>query len=128
MEQQAQLTLIETYLADETQMYQDWYKGLQQGQSESSMTPFAAKLPSNENITKRFQGWFTQHKELLKVKICIEWEYQRKKPEFHKKELLISSIADALALLGIPANVIATAAWLVIKGHLDHICVECSKE
>ena len=108
-------------------MYQDWYKGLQQGQSESSMTPFV-KLPSNENITKRFQVWFDQYKELLKVKICIEWEYQRKKPEFHKKDLLISSIADALALIGIPANVIATSAWLVIKGHLDRICVECSKE
>ncbi len=127
MDQQAQLALIETYLVDETKMYQDWYKGLQQGQSESSMTPFAAKLPSNDSIIKRFQSWLDQYKDFLKTKICVKWEYQRKKAESQSQKFLISALADALTLLGIP-TALATSSWLVIKGHLDHICAEYSKE
>jgi len=127
MDQQAQLALIETYLMDETKMYQDWYQGLQQGLSESSMIPFSAELPSNESIIKRLQAWFDQYKDLLTTKICGEWEYRRKKTESQSKKFLISALADALTVFGIP-SALATSAWLVIKGRLDNICAEHSKE
>jgi hypothetical protein len=127
MDQQAQLALIETYLVDETKMYQDWYKGLQQGQSESSMIPFAAELPLNESIIKRLQVWFDEYKDFLITEICIKWEYQRKKSESKSRKFFISALADALALLGIP-SALAGSCWLEVKGYLDHICAECSKE
>jgi hypothetical protein len=126
MDQVAQLALIDTYLADETKMYQDWYKGLQQGQAESKMIPFAEE-PSNDSIIKRFKNWLNKNKDLLKQKICIGWNYLAKKNDFKAKKFLIAAIADILALLGIPTAT-ATATWLEVKGHLNKLCEECVKE
>jgi hypothetical protein len=119
-----QQALIETYLADETKLYQDWYQAFYPPEGDTDTMPFGSSF-SLEMLKKRFQQWFEKQQEILQRKICQEWEYPKKKAQFKNKEALIIAISvDCLAImLSLPTtNLLTVATILVADGYLDKLC------
>ncbi|HEC85855.1 MAG TPA: hypothetical protein ENI48_11525 [Thioploca sp.] len=130
MMDQTQQALIETYLADETKLYQDLFQGLNPQTGDSSTIQFAS-LPSIAAIKLRFQKWFEANQDWLQQKICVEWGYSRKKNGFQTTEMLVVALtADGLtaALPIIPTATLAAMIILVGERYLDNLCAECAKE
>jgi len=119
MEQQA---LIETYLVDETKLYQDWYTGLIQTK-DSQYTQKVGFIPPLAELRKMCEDWIGQKQESIKTNFCAKYSQMRK--QFQNQEtLLIAGVADGLSvvLVGVPINVVAVATILVSEKHLDRIC------
>ncbi len=121
---QEQQALIKAYLSDETKLYQDWYKEISQDKPDQYVIPYAIpKPPSPEENKQRFKNYFLEKQEIFKQKICIEWDYPRKRKEYHAVERLIAALADFFVAVGL-----ATITVLVIEGYLDHLCTDSSDE
>ena len=121
-----QQTLIDTYLADDTKRYQEWYQTFYAPDSDTDTVAFAPSF-SLDTLKKRFQHWFEKRREVLQHKICQEWEYPKKKSVFENKEALIIAISvDCLAVaLSLPTtNILTVGTILVVDGYLDKLCPE----
>ncbi|RKZ53057.1 MAG: hypothetical protein DRR16_16425 [Candidatus Parabeggiatoa sp. nov. 3] len=119
-----QQTLIDTYLADDTKLYEDWYHAFYAPENDTDTLAFAPSF-SVETFKKRFNQWFEKRRNLLQHKICEEWEYPQKKSVFENKQAMIIAISvDCLAVaLSLPTtNVITVATILVVDGYLDKLC------
>jgi len=119
-----QQTLIDTYLADDTKLYEDWYHAFYAPENDTDTVAFAPSF-SVETFKKRFNQWFEKRRNLLQHKICEEWEYPQKKSVFENKQAMIIAISvDCLAVaLSLPTtNVITVATILVVDGYLDKLC------
>ena len=110
---------IKAYLSDETLLYHDWYKGLAQAEDEHTVL-YATEEPSLEENKQRFHNYFRENQSIIKQKVCIEWEYSRKRKDYHEVERLIGAIFDFFATAGI-----STITILVVEGYLDHLCTNC---
>ena len=113
---------INNYLQDETKLYQDWYESF--SEQDANTVQFSTNF-SLDTLKKRFNQWFAKHRETLRHKICVEWEYPKKKSTFESKEAMIIAISvDCLAVaLSLPTtNVITVGAILVVDGYLDKLC------
>ncbi|RKZ81080.1 MAG: hypothetical protein DRR19_22725 [Candidatus Parabeggiatoa sp. nov. 1] len=130
MEPKAQSDRVEAYLADETQLYQDWFKGFNPIENDPEAVAVSI-LPSFKALKKRFKKWFDKNQEFFREIICVKWGYLRQKAQFQKEEALIVAMAtDCLAANSFmpPAvNTLAVCTVLVIEGYLDTLCAECSK-
>lgn len=117
---------INAYLADESRLYQDWYKGLTQAE-DSQYTKEVGVMPKLPALKEMCEGWLNKQTPILKEKLCPP--YCQKRQEYQEQEtLLIAALADILTvtLTGIPINSMAVAAILVTTKRLDKLC-ECSK-
>ncbi len=115
---------VNDYLADNDKLYQDWYQGLSSPTTETSTVQYA-RLPSVAAIKSSFQQWFEENEVWLRQKICVEWDYPRKRQESQTSEMLVIALtADGLtALLPIPvAATLATVTILVVENRLDVLC------
>ncbi len=122
--EKTQQTLIDSYLRDEIKVYQDWYQEFYAPESDSDTVAFAPSF-SLETFKKRFNQWFEKRREMLRHKICDEWEYPKKKGAFENKQAIIIAISvDCLAVaLSLPTtNVIMVGTILVVDGYLDKLC------
>ncbi len=120
---QEQQALIETYLADETKLYQDWYSGLTQTEDNQYTQKVGSIIPPVDELKKMCLNWIKQQQETLKSESC--GKYCQIRQQFQNQEtLLIAGVADGLSVVfvGIPINVIAVATILVSEKHLDKIC------
>ena len=123
-------TQINDYLSDNDKLYKDWYQSLNLPTADASTVQYA-RLPSIATIKANFQKWFEENQAWLKQKICMEWDYPRKRQESQTAEMLIIALtADGLtALLPIPAAAtLATATILVIENRLDALCIDKTGE
>jgi hypothetical protein len=112
---------IQSYLSDETQLYQDWYTGLNPDKGEQYATPVRVD-PDSEKFKKLFEKWFRQQRDNLN-KLCDK--YCEKRQQFtHQEPLLIAAVADGLTAIfvGVPMNVAATATILSGEKFLDRLC------
>jgi len=117
---------IKAYLADETQLYCDWYKGLTQTE-DAQYTKQVGVLPKLPEIKQMCEGWLNQQKPVFKEKLCQP--YCQKRQQLQEQEtLLIAGVADILTVTftGMPINFMTVAVILVTTKHLDKLC-ECSK-
>ena len=117
---------INAYLADESRLYQDWYKGLTQVE-DSQYTKEVGILPKLPQLKEMCESWINQQKPVFKDKLC--GPYCQKRQQFQEQEsLLIAGVADILTvtLTGMPINFVAVAVILVTTKRLDKLC-ECSK-
>ena len=117
-------TLIDSYLKDYMKVYQDWYQAFYAPEADSDTVAFAPSF-SLETFKKRFNQWFEKRREMLRYKVCEEWEYPNKKGTFENKEAMIIAISiDCLAVaLSLPTtNVITVGTILVVDGYLDKLC------
>jgi len=125
-----QQTLIDTYLADETKRYQDWYQAFYPPDGDTDTAKFGP--PSSlGTLKKRFKQWFEKRRELLRHKICEDWEYPNKKSAFENKQALIIAISvDCLAVtLSLPTtNVLTVGTILVVDGYLDQLCLDAPQK
>ncbi len=113
---------IDNYLTDETKLYQDWYDSF--SEQDADTVQFSSDF-SLATLRKRFNQWFEKHHEILRHKICVDWEYPKKKSTFESKEAMIIAISvDCLAVVfSLPTtNVITVGAILVADGYLDKLC------
>jgi hypothetical protein len=117
-----QQALIEAYLANETKLYQDWYKIIHPPKGDTDTLEVAPPL-SLDTLKKRFKQWFEEQQEIWREKICIEWDYPRKRKEYNDIEQLIAALVDFVATDGI-----ALICILVIEGYLDRLCADVSQE
>jgi hypothetical protein len=121
-----QQILIDSYLKDQSELYQAWYQTVYSPEGDSDIIAFSPSF-SLETLKKRFQQWFEKRRAVLQHKICQEWEYPNKKSTFENKQALIIAISvDCLAVaLSLPTtNVITVATILVVDGYLDKLCPE----
>ncbi|GEM_PF-5431779 len=116
--------LIQAYLDNSNQAYQDWYAGII-GEQTGQTVPYAVQ-PSLDTLKKRFRTWYENHREWLYQLICVQWEYMRKRQEYSNQSDLIfailgdiASLADLIPLLNVPVTVIL----LVSEGLLDQLCI-----
>ena len=119
-----QQALIDSYLKDDVKVYQDWYQEFYAPESDTDTVAFAPSL-SLGMFKKRFNQWFAKRREMLRHKICDEWEYSKKKSRFENKEAIIIAVSiDCLAVaLSLPTtNVITVGTILVVDGYLDELC------
>ncbi|MDM8564049.1 hypothetical protein QUF74_00175 [Candidatus Halobeggiatoa sp. HSG11] len=117
---------IETYLADETKLYQEWFAiynppidGV-----DGEIVKFA-ETESLDSLKKRFATWFDSQEKALRKIICEEWGYNKK--TFENKLALITAIAiDCLVVTYelSTANTITIATILVADGYLERLCPE----
>lgn len=81
------------------------------------------------SLIERGQQYVASNREILRQKICIEWDYcsKRDNAELSDNVTLIAWLADALTtvLLHSPL-VVATVAVILVKKGLTSFC-ECSK-
>ncbi|HIE01840.1 MAG TPA: hypothetical protein EYP59_16410 [Thiotrichaceae bacterium] len=113
---------IKAYLSDETKRYQDWYEDFYAPTGDTDT--FEVAPPCSHNTRKkRFKQYFQEQQAVWREKICIEWEYSRKRKEYHEIERLIAVLVDYMATEGI-----ATISILVIEGYLDHLCANACEE
>jgi len=119
-----QQALIDSYLKDDVKVYQDWYQDFYAPENDTDTVAFAPSL-SLATFKKRFNQWFEKRREMLRHKICDEWEYSKKKSGFENKEAIIIAVSiDCLAVaLSLPTtNVITVGTILVVDGYLDELC------
>ncbi len=122
--------IVEMYLSNETKLYQDWYKQINQIEDDSDLVLFAS-LPSHEGIKKRFKKWFDENREFLREEICIKWEYPRRRSKFQKtQQIIIAVLVDCLAVsLSIPTtNAVTIVTILFVGGYLDDLCASSFEE
>jgi len=115
---------ISKYLADETQLYQDWYQTFYALEHDADTKPFAPSF-SLATLKKRFNQWFEERREMLREQICQKWEYSSKKSQFkNQQDIIIALSIDCLAIaLSLPTtNVVTIATILVVDGHLEKLC------
>lgn len=115
---------VNDFLSDNDKLYKDWYQGLSSPTTDTSTIQYA-RLPSIAAIKTSFQNWFEENEGWLKQKICVEWDYPRKRLESQTAEMLVIALtADGLtALLPIPvAATLATITILVVENRLDALC------
>ena len=115
---------IKNYLVDEMKLYQDWYQAFYAPESDTDTVAFAPPF-SLETFKKRFSQWFEKRREILRQKICEEWEYPKKKSAFENKEAMIIAISvDCLAIaFSLPTtNVLTVGTILVVDGYLEKLC------
>ena len=114
-------------MQNETKLYQDWYELT--SEEDVDTVAFSSNF-SVDALKKRFNRWFETHHEMLRHKICDEWEYSKKKTAFESKEAIIIAISvDCLAVaLSLPTtNVITVGTILVVDGYLDKLCPNSKK-
>jgi len=117
---------VEAYLADETKLYQDWYRSVSPIEDDPDTILFA-ESPSQESLKQRFRRWFDANKAELREGICVKWNYPEKRENFKDKKLLIIAIlVDVLAgFLFLPStNTMTMIVILVSDGYLDKLCKE----
>jgi len=119
---------VEEYLSNPTKLYQDWYTGFNQIETEEKQYAIkvGVSIPPVDKIKALFDDWFNESQKFLKDKLCGEWAYCQKKEEFAQHEAQsIAILADFLSLISpIPINTIATATILRVEKYLDRLC-EC---
>ncbi|HIE01845.1 MAG TPA: hypothetical protein EYP59_16435 [Thiotrichaceae bacterium] len=121
-----QQTLIDSYLGDQTKLYQEWYQTFYPPDGDTDTIAFAPSF-SLDTLKKRFNQWFEKRRNLLRHKICEEWGYPQKKSVFENKQARIIAISvDCLAVaLSLPTtNIITVGTILVVDGYLDKLCPE----
>jgi hypothetical protein len=121
---------VSEYLADETKLYQDWYNAFYPPEGDTETDKFDPPF-SLGTLKKRFKQWFEKRREILRHKICDEWEYPKKKGTFENKQALIIALSiDCLAIvLSLPTtNVLTVSTILVVDGYLDKLCPDSSQE
>ena len=125
-----QQALIDSYLKDEIKVYQDWYQEFYAPEHDTDTVAFAPSF-SLATFKKRFNQWFEKRREMLRSKVCEEWEYPKKKSAFESKEAMIVAISvDCLAVaLSLPTtNVLTIGTILVVDGYLDKLCPESNNK
>ena len=114
---------IKEYLANETQLYEDWYQG-DQYQLGSHIQLYGPSPPI-EFLKVKFKEWVDKNKTQLKEEICLKWKYSTKKDNGPITLLIIAVIADCLTPLFKDApNLIAMGTALVVGNFLDEICID----
>lgn len=115
---------ISKYLADETQLYQDWYQTFYVPEGDTDTVPFTSSF-SLATLKKRFNDWFEKRREMLREQICQKWQYSSKKSQFkNQQDIIIALSIDCLAIaLSLPTtNVVTVATILVVDGYLEKLC------
>lgn len=122
-----QTALIETYLKDETKLYQDWYQSIQPKAADPDSIPFGMS-DTLEELKQRFFAWWkksietdAQRLQLFKDQVCKKWLELK---DHEKVHVLIAVVLDALSYLHLPHSP-PVATILVTSGYLNHLCVEC---
>jgi len=126
MDKQEIEKMIEAYLADETRLYQDWYRSVSQINNDPDTIPFAV-FPSLDSLKQRFKRWFEGNRTKLRKEICIEWNYAEKREKFKDKKLLIIYVVLEVLMISsfIPTtNTVTMIIILVSDGYLDKLCQE----
>ena len=117
-----QETQINTYLTDETKLYQDWYTTL----AQTAATKQMGSLPSLDELKQIFEQWLEQQKPIITAKLCSEYCQKRQQLQ-NQESLLIAAVADTLTIAFVmPINSLAVAVILVTKKRLDEFC-DCAK-
>ena len=121
---------INTYLADETLLYQDWYAAFYPPKGDTDTAKFGS--PSSlAKMKKQFKQWLVEQREVLQHQICDKWEYSKQRGKFKDRQAMIIAISvDCLAIaLALPTtNVITVGTILVVEGYLDELCPDSSSE
>ena len=115
-------TQINTYLADEAKLYQDWYTSLTQTQ-DAQYTQEVAVMPKLQVLKEMWEGWIQQKTPILKEKLC-PWYCQKRQQYQNQETWLIAAVADILTVMfsGLPMNSMAAAVILVTTKRLDTLC------
>ncbi|OQW92679.1 MAG: hypothetical protein BWK78_00965 [Thiotrichaceae bacterium IS1] len=116
--------MIATILANQTKMYQEWYKATYQLDADTSIHQ-VGYLPELGSLKKRFKYWFNQDEQRpLKQKICQIWLQLRQTQEFDKKRDLIVAMAVDITLTPFihPYHTVVIVTILVTEGLLDKLC------
>lgn len=133
MDEQQLQQKIQHYLQNKNDLYQDWYKNVYYVELEPGMQQVALP-PSLEELKIRFQGWYKQHADDLKILFtkelnreipCQLWQSLRKKDPEHIIIHLVGhfTITGAGHLLGVDAESIGvTMTILVTSGYIDRLC------
>ena len=118
MNPEQQEALIKTYLSDKNKLYQDWYLEISQPKLDKHVERYSTPPKSPlEELVQRFKNYFLEKQEYFKQKVCVEWEYSRKKEAYKNRSLLIAALSDFLVTVGI-----STISVLVSEGYLDSLC------
>lgn len=128
--------LITRYLADETLLYQEWFKTSNQLETEPNAQPIAG-FPSLPALKERFTAWFAENENRLRAILCQpnaqgesrcqQWRKLRERADFHEKQHLIIAISvDIMALFIHPLHGLIVATILYVGHYLDKLC-DCSK-
>lgn len=70
--------IIEKYLENPDSVYVEWYKKKQQKDTGQIDGEFTSVFPPVDKIKEVFDNWIKEKIVLLKIKICIEWDYIKK--------------------------------------------------
>jgi len=123
-----QTVLIDTYLNDQTKLYQDWYLSIQPPQAnDPDTTPFGIQ-ETLEELKQCFLAWWkqsvetdTQRLQDFKDRVCKKWLALKDHEKIH---VLIAIVLDSLSYLHLPHSP-PVATILVTSGYLNHLCAEC---
>ncbi len=111
---------IKCYLDNEDSAYLEWYRKKlfsELGQSDSILT---GETPSIDRIKENFKNWFEDKKELLKNKICFEWNYVEKRFLYNDDLKFIEELAKYIGnFIDFPLEV----ASILFLGGLDSLCL-----
>jgi len=124
--------LVAHYLADETRLYQEWFKTSNQLETKTSTQPIA-NLPSLSVLKERFAVWFAENESRLRAILCQpnaqgesrcqKWRKLRDYADFHEKQHLTIAISvDIMALFIHPSHGLIVAVILYAGRYLDKLC------
>ncbi|OQW86863.1 MAG: hypothetical protein BWK78_09540 [Thiotrichaceae bacterium IS1] len=132
---------IATYLADESKMYQDWYRAINDGNLDVHTKDFGIPESLTE-LKAKAKVWLKEHWNFLKQSlckyrkqplaetVCEKWERLCQEGGHTKVHLIAAVMADvALTPLIHPSHTLVVSTVLVAEGCLDLLCGgECKGE